>query len=82
MYLIAKMYVEFYLKFWILIIKHSVYKLHDEVKDKDFELELSWVCEESGRKHTFVPEDLRQDAINKAIAAKEREEEGSDNDMQ
>ncbi len=66
----------------MLLTFFSIYKLHDEVKDKDFELELSWVCDESGRKHTFVPEDLRQDAIQKAIADKEREEEGDDNDMQ
>ncbi|KAH7986624.1 hypothetical protein HPB49_025879 [Dermacentor silvarum] len=25
-----------------------IYVLHDEVKDKNFELELSWVCKESG----------------------------------
>lgn len=24
---------------------HSIYTVHDEVKDKDFELELSWVGE-------------------------------------
>src|SRR5687767_12796204 len=28
-----------------------IYKLHDDVKDKEFELEMSWLCEESGRKH-------------------------------
>jgi hypothetical protein len=27
----------------------SIYKLHDDVKDKEFELEMSWVCDESGR---------------------------------
>uniref|UniRef100_A0A0E0KQP1 Proteasome subunit alpha type n=2 Tax=Oryza punctata TaxID=4537 RepID=A0A0E0KQP1_ORYPU len=28
-----------------------VYGVHDEAKDKDFELELSWVCDESKRQH-------------------------------
>jgi hypothetical protein len=28
---------------------HSLYKLHDDVKDKPMELELSWVCDESKR---------------------------------
>jgi len=58
----------------VLLIAKLIYKLHDEVKDKDFELELSWVTNETGRKHVFVPEDLRQDAIKKAIADKERED--------
>lgn len=58
----------------------SIYKLHDDVKDKDFELELTWVCAESNRscgiliecvilirKHVLVPEDLRKEAIRKAV---------------
>ncbi|KAJ3077723.1 hypothetical protein HDU99_001012, partial [Rhizoclosmatium hyalinum] len=46
-----------------------IYALHDEVKDKDFELELSWVCEESGGKHEFVPKDLFDEAEAAAKAA-------------
>ncbi|KAJ3210137.1 hypothetical protein HDU83_005066 [Entophlyctis luteolus] len=46
-----------------------IYSIHDEVKDKDFELELSWVCEESGGKHQFVPKDLFDEAEAAAKAA-------------
>ncbi|KAJ3030810.1 UNVERIFIED_CONTAM: hypothetical protein HDU68_007727 [Siphonaria sp. JEL0065] len=46
-----------------------IYALHDEVKDKDFELELSWVSEESGGKHEFVPKDLFDEAEAAAKAA-------------
>jgi 20S proteasome subunit alpha 7 len=53
-------------------IAEIIYKLHDDVKDKDFELELSWVCNESNRKHVMVPADLKAEAIKKAVAAKEK----------
>ncbi|ORZ29807.1 nucleophile aminohydrolase [Catenaria anguillulae PL171] len=36
--------------------------VHDEAKDKDFEIELSWVCAESKFRHAFVPEDLVAEA--------------------
>lgn len=32
--------------------------MHDELKDKDFKLELSWVCQASGGKHQIVPEEM------------------------
>ncbi|KAK9711637.1 putative proteasome subunit alpha type-7 [Basidiobolus ranarum] len=35
-----------------------IYTAHDEAKDRDFELELSWVSEETQGKHQFVPQDL------------------------
>ena len=28
--------------------------MHDEAKDKAFELEMSWVCDESNRQHQKV----------------------------
>jgi hypothetical protein len=31
-----------------------IYAVHDEAKDKAFELELSWICEESKRQHQKV----------------------------
>ncbi|KAF5930170.1 hypothetical protein HYC85_031043 [Camellia sinensis] len=40
----------------------SIYKVHDEAKDKAFELEMSWVCEESKRQHEKVPEELLEEA--------------------
>ncbi|TYJ55517.1 hypothetical protein B9479_003789 [Cryptococcus floricola] len=48
-----------------------VYLVHDENKDKDFELEMTWVCAESGWKHALVPEDLLKTAEEKAKAALE-----------
>jgi len=57
-----------------------LYKLHDDVKDKPMELELSWVCDESKRKHVFVPEELRDEAFKAAVAAKEAAEMDSDED--
>ncbi|KAJ3193702.1 hypothetical protein HK101_004331 [Irineochytrium annulatum] len=46
-----------------------IYAVHDEVKDKDFELELSWVCAESGGKHEFVPAEVAAEAEAAAKAA-------------
>jgi len=53
----------------------SLYQVHDEAKDKEFELELSWVCEESNRMHTKVPAELQAEAEAFAKQALE------DNDM-
>ena len=38
-------------------------QVHDDVKDKEFELELSWVCEESGWTHKKVARTLQQREI-------------------
>jgi hypothetical protein len=29
----------------------SIHLVHDEIKDKDFELEMSWICPESNNQH-------------------------------
>ncbi|XP_031698626.1 proteasome subunit alpha type-3-like, partial [Anarrhichthys ocellatus] len=39
-----------------------IYIVHDEVKDKAFELELSWVGEVTNGRHQLIPEDVRQEA--------------------
>ena len=54
-----------------------IYVVHDEVKDKMFELELSWVCKESGGKHERVPAALQEEAER---FAKESLEEDSDSE--
>lgn len=64
----------------VKLVANIIVKLHDDVKDKDFELELSWVCDESNRRHVRVPEDVRAEAERDARAAKEREEMVSDSD--
>jgi len=55
-----------------------IYMVHDDVKDKAFELELSWVCAESNNEHTFVPKDLQEEVEKLAKAA--LEEEGMEED--
>jgi 20S proteasome subunit alpha 7 len=48
-----------------------IYGVHDEAKDKAFELELSWICDESGREHKRVPADVLAEAERLAKAAQE-----------
>lgn len=44
----------------IKIVAKIIYSVHDEVKDKDFELELSWISTETGKVHQMVPKDLKE----------------------
>lgn len=53
-----------------------IYAVHDEVKDKHFNLFLSWVSAETLGKHTLVPEDVHNAAEAFAKAALE----AADND--
>ncbi|TPX39775.1 hypothetical protein SeMB42_g04771 [Synchytrium endobioticum] len=46
-----------------------IHTAHDDVKDKDFELEVSWVCDESKGRHQFVPRDIVEEAEGLAKAA-------------
>ena len=55
-------------------IANILYKLHDEVKDKEMEIELSWVCDESKRLHVFIPEELKAEAVKQAKEAKQKED--------
>jgi 20S proteasome subunit alpha 7 len=48
-----------------------IYEIHDDIKDKLFELEMSWICTESGNKHQFVPKDL-VDAAEKIAKEEEK----------
>ena len=52
---------------------------HDPVKDKKFELEMSWVCADSGGRHEAVPQDLLKEAEAGAVA--EVADDSSDEDM-
>ena len=40
--------------------------MHDDAKDKDFELELSWISPQTGWKHAPVPKALAAEAERKA----------------
>jgi len=48
-----------------------IYLVHDDAKEKEFELEMSWIGTESNNFHVHVPEDLLKDAEAKAKAALE-----------
>ena len=57
-----------------------IYKVHDEAKDKIFELELGWVCAESKNIFQMVPAELYTEAKNLALQAVRDAEEGDDED--
>lgn len=57
----------------VVQIAKLIYQVHDEAKDKAFELELSWVCDESNRMHERVPADLHAAAVAAAKASLEEE---------
>lgn len=40
--------------------------MHDDAKDKDFELELTWISPQSGWLHKPVPKELADEAEKKA----------------
>lgn len=40
----------------------SIHTVHDDAKDKDFELEMSWVCTESKGRHEIVPQAIAAEA--------------------
>lgn len=54
-----------------------LHMLHDESKDKPFELELSWLGEPSGWKHKGVPKDVIAESVE---WAKEQLQEEDDDD--
>ncbi|OBZ83034.1 Proteasome subunit alpha type-3 [Choanephora cucurbitarum] len=56
-------------------ITHIIHTCHDDAKDKEFELELSWICAESHYKHQFVPKEIQAEA--EALA-----KESSDDEME
>ena len=51
----------------------SIYLVHDDSKDKDFELELSWIGSETNGLHLPVPDDLLQEATTAAKNALEED---------
>uniref|UniRef100_A0A3P9N7Q6 Proteasome subunit alpha type n=1 Tax=Poecilia reticulata TaxID=8081 RepID=A0A3P9N7Q6_POERE len=60
-------------------IEKLIYIVHDEVKDKAFELELSWVGEVTNGRHELVPKDIKEEAEKYAKDSLE-EEDDSDED--
>lgn len=68
----------------VMKIAEIIYKLHDDIKEKAFELEMTWICDESNRKHGRIPDDLRTAAIVAAKEAKRQMEmaDSSDDDSE
>jgi len=58
-----------------------IYIVHDEIKDKAFELELSWIGFETNGQHEWVPKDLFEDAEKYAKEALKQESD-SDEEIQ
>jgi len=61
-------------------IARIIYKFHDDIKEKDFEVELSWVCQESNKQHQFVPADIFNEAVTRAKELKRKEEMDTDDE--
>lgn len=40
--------------------------VHDDVKDKPFELEMAWVGKETGGKHEWMPKSIYDEAVKYA----------------
>jgi 20S proteasome subunit alpha 7 len=59
----------------------SIYLVHDELKDKQFELELSWVGAETKGVFERVPQSVFQEAEKSAKAAMEDESDSDTEDM-
>lgn len=53
--------------------------MHDEVKDKLFKMEMSWVCEESNGVHQLVPAEIYSKAYAAGMEAKH--DDDSDNEI-
>ncbi|XP_041352670.1 proteasome subunit alpha type-3-like [Gigantopelta aegis] len=58
-----------------------IHIVHDEVKDKTFELELSWVGEATGGVHQLVPPDVYAEAEKYAKEALEESDESDEEDL-
>jgi len=64
----------------IVEVSKILHGVHDDIKDKEFELELSWLCEESKWEHVKVPKNLWEQANNAGIEHKKQLV--GENDMQ
>lgn len=58
-----------------------IYIVHDELKDKQFELELSWCSEATNGRHELVPQDIATEAETQAKQALADVEDSDEGDM-
>lgn len=65
----------------ILLLSISIYIVHDEVKDKHFEIELSWVGAKTNGRHQRVPDDVFAEAERYAKSSLEEDSDSEHEDM-
>lgn len=58
-----------------------IYLVHDELKDKQFELEMSWVGVHTNGRHERVPNDIKTEAETKARQAMAEDSDSDTEDM-
>lgn len=58
-----------------MIVAKVLLTCHEEMKDKKYELDLSWVCEESEQRHQLIPGDVKAEILKQAEELIEKEEE-------
>ncbi|XP_046749470.1 proteasome subunit alpha type-3 [Diprion similis] len=58
-----------------------IYLLHDELKDKQFELEMSWVGNHTNGRHERVPFEIKAEAETKARQAMDEDSDSDTEDM-
>jgi len=59
-------------------VSKIIHSVHDDVKDKDFELELSWISDETDGKHQILQKEMRDEISQRAKAALEEDDEESE----
>lgn len=59
----------------MVIVAKIIHQVHDDAKDKQFELELGWVCDESNKMFQKVPTELHAAAEAAAKASLEEDME-------
>ncbi|XP_012284579.1 proteasome subunit alpha type-3 [Orussus abietinus] len=58
-----------------------IYLVHDELRDKQFELEMSWVGAHTNGKHQRVPQEVRTEAETQARQAMKEDSDSDTEDM-
>lgn len=64
-----------------ILVFFSIYLVHDELKDKNFELELSWVGKHTNGRHERVPENIFSEAERSAKQAMEADSDSDTEEM-
>eukprot|EP00825_Cyclidium_porcatum_P038785 TRINITY_DN4575_c0_g1_i1.p1 TRINITY_DN4575_c0_g1~~TRINITY_DN4575_c0_g1_i1.p1 ORF type:complete len:177 (-),score=39.41 TRINITY_DN4575_c0_g1_i1:221-751(-) len=60
----------------LIFVAKILNQTHEEYKEKKFEYEMSWVCDDSKKKHEQIPKQLVSDALEQARKIIEQQEMG------